>query len=135
MGFSRDDHPWIGPVPDMPNLYIAAGYTGHGMPNTWLCGKAVAAMVQKPKKLSPAENTLLSEASFDALSTKLVDDVQRAETVFDAVKKVGLPKSYLVSKERILNAMELEDVEARDWAEMERGRRRQQADRPHSGYA
>lgn len=62
MGFSRDDLPWVGEVPasllsttsssdsptvsseDITGLYIAAGYTGHGMPNTWLCGAAVAQM-------------------------------------------------------------------------------------------
>jgi hypothetical protein len=135
MGFSRDDHPWVGPIPEKPNLYIAAGYTGHGMPNTWLCGKAVALMMQEPKTKSPEAAVLLDEASFGTASTKVDEDIQRAGAVFDAVKKVGLPKSYLVSKERILNAMDLEDVETRDWAEMERGRRKQEGDRPHSGYA
>lgn len=28
MGFSRDDHPWVGRVPDSENTYIAAGFTG-----------------------------------------------------------------------------------------------------------
>lgn len=30
MGFSRDEHPWVGQVPDKSGLYISAGYTGHG---------------------------------------------------------------------------------------------------------
>ena len=128
MGFSRDDHPWVGPIPDKPNLYISAVYTGHGMPNTWLCGEAVALMVRKsgdgltstPKALDP-----------NGLDHKFLT----AGSMFSAADEVGLPKSYLVSKERILKAMELENVEARDWAEMERGRRREPADKPHSGYA
>ena len=45
MGYSRDEHPWVGPIPGKRNLFMSAGYTGHGMPNTWLCGKAVAMMV------------------------------------------------------------------------------------------
>ena len=44
MGFSRDELPWVGEVPDTRNLYVSAGYTGHGMVNAWLCGKAVARM-------------------------------------------------------------------------------------------
>lgn len=135
MGFSRDEHPWVGPVPDKPNLYISAGYTGHGMTNTWLCGKAVALMVAKDldASASPSQMEVVSAGDYPYdLDTKW----QRAGSMFDAVKEVGLPESYLVSTARMLRAMDLEDVEARDWAEMERGRRRRlEADRPHSGYA
>jgi hypothetical protein len=133
MGFSRDEHPWVGPVPEKPNLYISAGYTGHGMVNTWLCGKAVALMVAKD----------LDAASDQPEDTQAVDfpydldfRFQRAGSMFSAIKEVALPESYLVSKARMLRAMDLEDVEARDWNEMEKGRRRRiEADRPHSGYA
>jgi len=31
MGFSPDELPLVGPVPDMPGIYVCAGYTGHGM--------------------------------------------------------------------------------------------------------
>jgi glycine/D-amino acid oxidase-like deaminating enzyme len=101
MGFSRDDHPWVGPVPDTPNTYIAAGYTGHGMPNAWLSGKAVALMV------------------LESLGGS--DDADAAVAV--AQKETGLPDSYVVSKLRIANAEELEHVDTKDWAEMQRGRR------------
>ncbi|KAM3417151.1 hypothetical protein BST61_g8726 [Cercospora zeina] len=79
MGFSRDDLPWVGKLTTTPHTYISAGFTGHGMPNTWLSGKAVALL-----------------------------------------QATGLPDSYLVSAERIQNAMQLEDVEMRDWAENNR---------------
>ncbi len=104
MGFSRDELPWVGELPNKPNLYMAAGFTGHGMPNTWLCGKAVAGMVQN-------------------------------KSVRDVVKDIGLPKAYLITGRRIQKAMGLEDVEVRDRAEMETGRRQREGDRPHSGYA
>ncbi|KAI4730477.1 FAD dependent oxidoreductase [Aureobasidium sp. EXF-10728] len=45
MGFSRDGLPWVGRVPEFKNVFVLAGYTGHGMPNAWLCGKSVATMV------------------------------------------------------------------------------------------
>jgi len=45
MGYSRDGHPWVGEVSEElgggKGLWVSSGYTGHGMPNTWLCGKAV----------------------------------------------------------------------------------------------
>ena len=138
MGFSRDEHPWIGPVPDNTNLYIAAGYTGHGMPNTWLCGKAVALMVKKTldfQTIGLADVASVQEAG-DIVDPHSIDKrVFTTGAVFSAVKDVGLPVSYLVTKERMLRAMDLESVEAKDWAEMERARRKAEADRPHSGYA
>lgn len=115
MGFSRDEHPWVGQVPDVPDTYIAAGFTGHGMPNTWLSGKAVALMVQKA-----------------------LEGGKKGEDVIKEVREeTGLPECYVCTKERMERAMEMEDVEERDWAEMERGRRGSIKDRVGvaSGYA
>jgi glycine/D-amino acid oxidase-like deaminating enzyme len=99
MGFSRDDKPWVGRVPgEKDGIYMAAGFTGHGMPNTWLCGKAVARMV-------------LDESDQDE------GDLQNL-----IEKETGVPKSYWASKERVERAMrEHEDVELCDWEEATRG--------------
>ncbi|GAB7359795.1 hypothetical protein MBLNU230_g6964t1 [Neophaeotheca triangularis] len=99
MGFSRDEHPWVGPLPEQKGLFIAAGFTGHGMPNTWLSGKAVAVMVR--------------EATGGAAEAEALE-AARSET--------GLPKSYLVTQRRIEKAMGEESVDHKDWAEMDRGR-------------
>jgi glycine/D-amino acid oxidase-like deaminating enzyme len=54
MGYSRDGHPWVGEVRDEwgigggKGLWISGGFTGHGMPNTWLCGKAVVELIMGP---------------------------------------------------------------------------------------
>ena len=32
MGFSRDNYPWVGALPDMPGLWLSAGFTGSGKP-------------------------------------------------------------------------------------------------------
>ncbi|KAL0942544.1 putative FAD dependent oxidoreductase [Colletotrichum truncatum] len=51
MAFSRDGRPWVGEVPaggvldGGEGLWICAGYTGHGMPQAALCGRAVAGMM------------------------------------------------------------------------------------------
>ena len=50
IGWSCDDLPWVGPVPNHPSVYVCGGFSGHGLTQTFLCGKAVAAMAlgQKP---------------------------------------------------------------------------------------
>ncbi|TVY88851.1 putative amidase, partial [Lachnellula willkommii] len=47
MGYSRDGHPWVGAVGEdlggagaAKGLFVCAGFTGHGMPNTCLSAKA-----------------------------------------------------------------------------------------------
>lgn len=46
MGYSRDQAPWVGAVPaslgDGEGLFVAAGFTGHGMPQCALAGRGVA---------------------------------------------------------------------------------------------
>jgi glycine/D-amino acid oxidase-like deaminating enzyme len=81
MGYSRDDHPWVGKVPDKEGLWLAGGYTGHGMPNGTLCGKAVVDMV-----LGEQEG-------------KDLGDVVRG-----MVSGGDLPGSYVISGERIERA-------------------------------
>jgi glycine/D-amino acid oxidase-like deaminating enzyme len=100
MGFSRDEVPWVGPVPGKEGVFVAAGYTGHGMPNTWLSGKAVAEMVGET--LAGGDLEAVVEAAREA---------------------TGLPRAYQVSVERIEKAMKSESVEAKDHAELSRNQR------------
>ncbi|KAF2660311.1 FAD dependent oxidoreductase [Lophiostoma macrostomum CBS 122681] len=91
MGYSRDDRPWVGGVPGLKGVWLCGGYTGHGMPNGTLCGKAVVQMV-----LGEAEGLDGKE-----LQEKLVE--QR-----------DLPRSYLISEERVRKARGLPTVEVQD---------------------
>jgi len=43
MGYTIDSNPLIGPLSD--NEFVAAGYTGHGMPQCFGAGKAIAEMI------------------------------------------------------------------------------------------
>lgn len=51
MGFSRDSRPWVGAVTEDlglgggEGLYICAGFTGHGMPNTCLSARAAVQLM------------------------------------------------------------------------------------------
>lgn len=135
MGFSRDEHPWVGQVPDKSGLYISAGYTGHGMVNTWLCGKTVALMVEKDLATSPPSPH--HEDKPQSIWTVTEDDrmIFKVGSMWDAAKEIGLPESYLVTKQRILRAMDREDVELWDWKEVQRGLRARGEGRMASGYA
>lgn len=49
MGYSRDGHPWVGEVCERfgckEGMFVCAGFSGHGMPNTWLSAAAAAGML------------------------------------------------------------------------------------------
>jgi glycine/D-amino acid oxidase-like deaminating enzyme len=49
IGWSCDGLPWVGPLalldPSLEGQYICAGFSGHGMTQTWLCGRAIASMI------------------------------------------------------------------------------------------
>lgn len=47
MGFSRDSMPIVGAVPGLPGALAAVGFTGHGFGFAWLCGAALAELVQE----------------------------------------------------------------------------------------
>ena len=77
MGYSRDSRPWVGEMPGMRGVFVAAGYTGHGMPNGPMCARAVVEMIVSGK--TPAE----------------------------LVKEGHLPDDYLLTEERMREAMKL----------------------------
>jgi hypothetical protein len=68
-------------VPGREGLWLSGGYTGHGMPNTTLCGKAVVDM-------------LLGEEAGHDLGTLQTQLVQSGD----------IPSSYILTKERIERA-------------------------------
>ncbi|KAG5773036.1 hypothetical protein H9Q73_012303 [Fusarium xylarioides] len=47
MGYSSDRLPRVGPIPGRPGMFIMGGFTGHGMPQIYLCGKAMAKFLLK----------------------------------------------------------------------------------------
>jgi glycine/D-amino acid oxidase-like deaminating enzyme len=91
MGYSRDDHPWVGKVPERDGLWLCGGYTGHGMPNGTLCGKAIVDMV-------------LGADSGQELSTVQSQMVQKGD----------IPKTYILTKERVERARQMLTVQQQD---------------------
>ena len=95
IGLSKDHHPWIGAVPGRKGVLLAGGYSGHGMPNGMLCGKAVVEMLLGEEGGAPA----------DYVEDKLV-------------RTGNLPQAYLINEERIERSKKLDSVqiqEAKGW--------------------
>ena len=45
LGFTSDGKPIVGPLPGRPNVFVAAGFCGHGMPQCFGVGKGIALML------------------------------------------------------------------------------------------
>ncbi|GAV26852.1 hypothetical protein PMKS-000311 [Pichia membranifaciens] len=52
MAYSNDEFPFVGDMTPFgrKNLYIIAGFTGHGMPRIWSCGEYVSGLVDGSKR-------------------------------------------------------------------------------------
>ncbi|CAK7227572.1 hypothetical protein SCUCBS95973_006586 [Sporothrix curviconia] len=110
MGFSRDQNPWVGRVPasalsgdssdssessgshSPSGLYLSAGYTGHGMPSTSLCGRVVAGMIKRD--LGWANSTVTEDEASQVSVSLPLQNGGRAE----------LPRSFLMTADRIRTA-------------------------------
>lgn len=90
-GTLKDHHPWVGAVPDRPGVWLAGGYSGHGMPNATLCGKAVVEMVLAQE----------CGVAVDEIQNKLVTDG-------------NLPKAYVITQERIERCKFIDSVQVQD---------------------
>ncbi|MCJ1406330.1 hypothetical protein MMC19_000395 [Ptychographa xylographoides] len=87
MGFSRDAHPWVGAVPDAPGLWLAAAYTGSGMPNAALSSQYAASLILAATK---------------GQDCKLVEH--------DVVSSANIPSCYTITKDRMERARKLPDI-------------------------
>lgn len=85
-GYSRDNRPWVGKVRD--DVWLCGGYTGHGMPNATLCGKAVVEL-------------MLSDQRYEEACDKLIEAGE-------------LPESYLLTRKRLDAAHTLPTVWEQD---------------------
>lgn len=87
MGYSSDLMPHVGEVPHCPNMYICAGFSGHGMPQIFGASKGVAQMVLRgttfeetglPAMFKPTQSRLLSPSNAMEDSLKAAWEKPRA---------------------------------------------------------
>jgi glycine/D-amino acid oxidase-like deaminating enzyme len=70
MGYSNDGCPYIGEIPDRSGQYVCAGFSGHGMPQTFLAAEAIASMVVGGKSFEDTELPGLFKISPDRLESQ-----------------------------------------------------------------
>ena len=80
MGFTPDRNPLVGALPSRPGEYIAAGYTGHGMPVAFLAGANIASLITKDYATAIKSSSSNSGSSSDNTtnSTSSADDIPAA---------------------------------------------------------
>lgn len=103
-GTSRDRHPWVGEVPRRKGVWLAGGYSGHGMPNAGLCARAVVEMVlgAAVRREGEGETKGLPEG-----------EMEKSDDVAEKLILTGdLPRAYMITSERMERARGMESVEA-----------------------
>ncbi|KAH7145514.1 FAD dependent oxidoreductase [Dactylonectria estremocensis] len=88
MGYSSDRLPRVGPIPDRSGMFIMGGFTGHGMPQVFLCASGLADMVLGTAEFGESGIPRLFEESRERLS----DDRNRVLEIYQE------PLSELTSK-------------------------------------
>ena len=64
LGFTTDGKPVVGPLPGRPELIVAAGFCGHGMPQCFGVGKGVAQMLDgSPERMGELHPFLRDECN------------------------------------------------------------------------
>lgn len=110
MGYSRDDHPWVGEVPGRKGVWVCAGYTGHGMPNGTLCGKAVVDMLLGVEADGLDGREDMGESRLERKNEGSGLEALQKEMV----AKGDIPQSYLLTQERIDRARKMLTVQQQD---------------------
>ena len=70
MGYTSDYLPHVGAVPAKSNQFIIAGFSGYGMPQIFLSGKAIASMIIEGKEFSETGVPRIYETSQSRLSSQ-----------------------------------------------------------------
>lgn len=78
MGFSRDGHPWVGELAEKKGIWVCGGFTGHGMPNAWLCGAAAAGMVIGKEEVAIPASYAADKSRFER--ARALDEVWLADS-------------------------------------------------------
>ncbi|KAF9014268.1 FAD dependent oxidoreductase-domain-containing protein [Cyathus striatus] len=73
--------------------WIAAGYTGEGMPHAWMCGTALAHMILQTRKVPP-----LMPTQSEGLNVSASEDY--SESASKAGVPAWLPEVFLITEER-----------------------------------
>lgn len=69
MGYSNDGCPYVGELPKSHGQYICAGFSGHGMPQTFLAAEAIASMLVEGRAIEETGLPSLFHVTAERLSS------------------------------------------------------------------
>ncbi|KAK0615986.1 FAD dependent oxidoreductase [Bombardia bombarda] len=111
MGFSRDQHPWVGAVPESlggggedGGLWLCAGYTGHGMPAAALSARAVVGMMTGAGRGTTDRGDVKLPEEFVVSEERAKRAREELDTVLDQSLKgwaAGFPELLAVADGRV----------------------------------
>lgn len=87
MGYSSDRLPRVGPIPGRSGMFIMGGFTGHGMPQIFLCGLAMARLVMHDASYKDTGLPRL----FEETQARLNDPRDRVREIYASVLKPPKP--------------------------------------------
>ncbi|KAJ3529638.1 hypothetical protein NM208_g9668 [Fusarium decemcellulare] len=67
MGYSSDRLPRVGAIPERPGMFIMGGFTGHGMPQVFLCASGMADVILGNKEFNESGIPRLFQESRERL--------------------------------------------------------------------
>lgn len=79
MGYSKDLLPLVGPIPNQENLYISAGFSGHGQSRIFSCARHLATMLLDRQTSSSTASTNKAEWDERTLPRSFAVTEQRLE--------------------------------------------------------
>lgn len=107
IGSSIDGCPWVGGVPDHPGLFLAAGYSGHGMPNAPLSGRHVARLALESLKGGGAGDWQRLQRAEVELTERISLAVSDGgdDHRYGKDRNFGVPIEYVITKQRMEKAL------------------------------
>ncbi|KAF7557278.1 hypothetical protein G7Z17_g819 [Cylindrodendrum hubeiense] len=89
MGYSSDRLPRVGPIPGRPGMFIMGGFSGHGMPQVFLCAQGLADMILGAQSYKDTGLPRLFEESKARLEDK--DRIGPVQDFHDPEQEFSLP--------------------------------------------
>jgi glycine/D-amino acid oxidase-like deaminating enzyme len=100
MGYSRDQHPWVGSVPESlgggKGLWMSAGYTGHGMPAASRSGIAAAQQIlgKEPEIPVPPEFEISEDRAERAkVAAEPANLVEEFRVILNELKRIDAQRA------------------------------------------
>ena len=110
IGHSADGPPWVGAVPDMPGVFLSAGYSGHGMTRAPLCGRYIARKalegLNSRGEVAPERHGVGERQAEEGAADEVTASIHKLDIDAKLDDDVDVPKEYVITLDRMQRAMD-----------------------------